>query len=168
VTFFLPLQLHLELADLLVQFRLQLLPGLFLLRPATGKKLGQLLHQMVSPQLNLVGMDAELARDLGDRLVPLGRLKSHFCLEGRVVRLPHTRKYTIPPFEIWQTQNPLIPPAQFLGSSSQNAVDPVYFKTMVLQAPTRSPLPTHAPQNPCKWHTTRDAATWLIVFSRCI
>jgi len=88
------------------------------LRPATGKKLGQLLHQMVSPQPDLVGMDAELARDMGDRLLPLGCFKSHSGLEGRVVRLPHTRKHTIPPFEIWQAQNPLIPPVQFLGSSS--------------------------------------------------
>jgi hypothetical protein len=63
-------------------------------------------------------MDAEFARDLRDRLLPLGRFKRHFCLEGRVVRLPHTRKHTIPPFEIWQAQNPLIPPVQFLGSSS--------------------------------------------------
>src|SRR4030042_4769264 len=73
---------------------------------------------MVPPQPDLVGMDAELARDLGDRLLPLGRFKSHICLEGRVVRLPHIRKHTIPPFEIWQTQNPLIPPVQFLESSS--------------------------------------------------
>ncbi|MBN2256852.1 MAG: hypothetical protein JW704_03390, partial [Anaerolineaceae bacterium] len=29
------------------------------------------------------------------------------------------RKHTIPPLEIWQAQNPLIPPVQFLGSSSQ-------------------------------------------------
>jgi hypothetical protein len=45
-------------------------------------------------------------------------MESHFCLEGRVVRLPHTRKHTIPPFKIWQAQNPLIPPVQLLGSSS--------------------------------------------------
>jgi len=99
VIFFKPLEFHLELADLLVQFRLQLLPDPLLSRPATGKKLGQLLHQMVSPQPDLVGMDAELARNMGDRLLPLGRFKSHFRLEGRVVRLPHTRKHTIPPFE---------------------------------------------------------------------
>ncbi len=60
---FKPLEIHLELADLLVQFRLQLLPGPLLSRPATGKKLGQLLHQMVSPQPDLAGMDAELARN---------------------------------------------------------------------------------------------------------
>ena len=32
-------------------------------------------------------------------LFPLGRLKSNFGLEGRVVRLPHTRNHTIPPYE---------------------------------------------------------------------
>ena len=53
---------------------------------------------MVSLQANLVGMDAELRGDLGDRF-PLGRFKSHLGLEGRVVRLPHTRKHTIPPYK---------------------------------------------------------------------
>ena len=55
----------------------------------------------------------------GSGLPSLGRFKCHPGLEGRVVRLPHTRKHTIPPFEIWQAQNPFIPPVQFLGSSSE-------------------------------------------------
>jgi len=40
VIFFKPLDFHLELADLLEKFRLQLPPRFLLLRPATGKKLG--------------------------------------------------------------------------------------------------------------------------------
>jgi hypothetical protein len=104
VIFLKPLEFHLELANLLEQFRLQLLSRFFLLRPATRKKIGQLFHQMVPPQPYLVGMDAELARNLGERLLPLGRLKSPLALKVAsyvfliFVSIPYLLR------KIWQAQ----------------------------------------------------------------
>jgi hypothetical protein len=61
---------------------------------------------------------------MGDRLLLLGRFKSHSGLEGRVARLPHTRKHTIPPFEIWQAKMHLNSLSSFWGVAHGSRAGP--------------------------------------------
>ena len=84
-----------------------------------GEHLRQNFQKMNTPLADPVGMDAELARDLGDRLLPLNRFQGDFGLEGHVVSLSHADHNTIPPYEIWQAQNAPKPPVQFLGATSE-------------------------------------------------
>jgi hypothetical protein len=116
--YFKPIQFDLELADLAVELSFQLIARLLLLRPPDGEYYGQDLQQMSPPLADLVGMDTEVRGDLGDCLLPFDGFQGDLGLEGCVVCLPHTRKPAIPPFEIWQAQNALKTPAQFLGSVS--------------------------------------------------
>ena len=49
---------------------------------------------------------------------PLAALKATLALKAASYVFLILGKHTKPPSEIWQAQNPLIPPVQFLGSSS--------------------------------------------------
>jgi hypothetical protein len=81
VIFFKPVQLHLELPDLPVQFRLGLLPVLVRPLPSIREEIGQLLQQLRFPAADLVGVDAELAGQLGHGLFALDRLQGDLGLE---------------------------------------------------------------------------------------
>jgi hypothetical protein len=78
--FFQPFDLHLQAADLLVEFLLvRGLLGTPL--PPIGEQLGHLGHKLLLPGRHLARVDAELARQLGRCPVTLGGSQSHLGLE---------------------------------------------------------------------------------------
>jgi hypothetical protein len=80
--FFQPFDLHLQAADLLVEFLLVCgLVGTPL--PPVGKQLRHLGHKLLLPRRHLTRVDAELARQLSRRPVTLSRRQGHLCLEYR-------------------------------------------------------------------------------------
>ena len=85
--FFHPLQLHLELADLLVQFRLE---GLLVAVLALGAVLEDDLNavqELPLPLTDLHWMDLELLRQFCERLGLLGGFQGNLGLEGRRMML---------------------------------------------------------------------------------
>jgi hypothetical protein len=77
-----PFQDQMAFAQTPEQFRNQLILGIRLLGFPMGEHLRKLFQKLSSPLADLIGMNAELRSDLRDRLLPLGRFKCHFCLEG--------------------------------------------------------------------------------------
>jgi hypothetical protein len=86
--FFQPFDLHLQAADLLVEFLLvRGLVGTPL--PPVGEQLRHLAHKLLLPGRHLARVDAELARQLGRRSVTLGGGESHLRLNAA----PNTRRF---------------------------------------------------------------------------
>jgi hypothetical protein len=78
--FFQPFDLHLQAADLLVEFMLiRSLVGPPL--PPVGEQLGHLGHELLFPSRHLARVDAELARQLGRCAVALGGRQGHLGLK---------------------------------------------------------------------------------------
>lgn len=88
--FFEPLKLHLEAANLLVEFCLQGV-GLFVLgRVPAREELRGAVEELALPLTDLAWMNAELAGQLGCRLGALGGFEGDFRLEGRRVVLTNS------------------------------------------------------------------------------
>src|SRR5919202_6177093 len=83
--FFEPVQLDLQLADLLGQGRLQALALVLRWRRAGRKELGETLQRRLFPLGDHMGMDPKLGRQLIDRQVALDGLQSHPGLKFRTI-----------------------------------------------------------------------------------
>jgi len=97
--FFEPLQLHLELANLPVEFGFNLIPRFLVLGPTIREHLRQNIQKMPAPLADLVGVNLELRCDLGDRFFAFDHFQSDFGLEDRFVLFPHKSHFTILPHE---------------------------------------------------------------------
>lgn len=80
--FFQPVQLELELADLLEKFRLVLLILLGLSPPTVAKALGHPFDGLFLPGCHLVRMHIKPARQFGQSPLPLNCRQSDFRTEG--------------------------------------------------------------------------------------
>ena len=83
--FFKPIQLNLELANLLIQAILFLLILSFTLLLSTAESIARAIQQQLLPAVNLARRDVELRRQLIDCLVAFDRLDSDLGLELSVV-----------------------------------------------------------------------------------
>jgi len=83
-----------------------------------GEYLRKLFQKLGPPLADLIGMNAELRSDLGDRLLPLSRFKLHYCLEGRIVCLSHRDHFIPYLLEDMAGRFALQSPVQFLGTTS--------------------------------------------------
>jgi hypothetical protein len=117
IFFFEPIQFHLELADLLEKLSFKFLPAFLRFLPAVGKEIRHHLQKMPTPLPDLVGMDVELARQLGESLLPFGRFERDFGLECGVMLSSHVDHLTIPPFELWQVKMHLIALSEIWGEA---------------------------------------------------
>lgn len=113
--FFKPLQFHLELTDLPIQFILQLVPVLIRTLAAVRKKIREHLQKTTTPLTDLIGIDAELTRNLSNGLFPFDCFQSDFGLKSCVMLSAHVDHFTIPPFGLWQVKMHLIHLSSFWG-----------------------------------------------------
>jgi hypothetical protein len=87
---FKPVQFHLELPDLAAEFRLQHFIVFFVLPAMIRKQLRQILKKLLTPLVDLVGMDPIIAGNLGYGLLSFECFQDNSCLEsGIVVTPPH-------------------------------------------------------------------------------
>jgi hypothetical protein len=106
--FFEPIQFHLELADLLEKLSFKLLPAFLRFLPSVGKKIRHHLQKMPAPLPDLVGMDVEFARQLGERLLSFGGFERDFGFECGIMLSAHVDHLTTPPLGSWQVKMHLI------------------------------------------------------------
>src|SRR5512145_456775 len=102
--FFQPVQLHLELPDLLVELRLERLLVLLPLRPARGEKLWHLLLQAMFPMRNLRRMHPISTGEFIDRFESFKRFECHTGFELSAVLFPLCRHLPLPPLPFLLTQ----------------------------------------------------------------
>src|SRR5512135_3176915 len=81
--FFQPFDLHVEPADLLVQFGLACLSLLTLAAPSIAEEVLDAVKELFLPLADLDGVDLVRLREFGDGLGLLGGFQRHFGLEGR-------------------------------------------------------------------------------------
>src|SRR4051794_12393870 len=86
--FFQPVELHLELTDLLVEFALQVCVCSLLPLPTIRKCLSQVVQSLLLPLRHLRRVHPVMCRNLVDRSYSLYRFQRHLTLEGRLVLLP--------------------------------------------------------------------------------
>src|SRR4030042_4427029 len=95
--FFDPVQLDLQLADLLVQLRKKILSLTVVLVSAIRKDSGKLLQELLSPLPDLLRMDPKFTGQLRNRLFPFYGLQRHLGFESAVMGLSHVLNHPIPP-----------------------------------------------------------------------
>ena len=92
-----PVQLHLELPNLLVELGLERLVVLLLLSPSGRENLGYLLLEAMFPMGNLCRMHPVGAGSLIDGFEPFERFERHTSFELRTVLFPLCRHRPAPP-----------------------------------------------------------------------
>ena len=107
--FFKPVQLHLELSDLAIEFCLQFFAVLLGAFASIRKELRQLVQKLLPPLADLVGVNAVLCGDLGHGLLSPNRLQGHSRLEGGVVTPAHVSCHAAPPSNIGRLTCTLLP-----------------------------------------------------------
>ena len=113
--FFQPIQLYLELADLLIKLQQKFFPIPILFLPTVREEMRKLFEKLLSPLANLVGMDSKLTGQLGKGLFSSQSLQGNLSLESRIMSSPHVAHRAVPPFGSWQANMHLIPLSSFWG-----------------------------------------------------
>src|SRR5947209_937194 len=106
--FFQPVQLHLELPDVLVQLRLEGLLVALPLITAYRENVGQLLVEAMLPMRNLRWMPPIGTRSLIDRFEPFERFERHTGFQLRAVLFPLCRHRPAPPRPLLWTQHAIL------------------------------------------------------------
>ncbi len=109
------LQLHLQLANLLIKLRQKLFPVLILLPPTIRKETGKFFKKLLSLLTDLIPMDTKFTGKLGDDLFPFHGFQGYLGLEGCLMSSPHAMHRAIPPFRLWQANMHLTPLPSFWG-----------------------------------------------------
>jgi len=96
--FFQPLQLHLELSNLLIKLRQKLFPVLILLPPMVRKETGKLFKKLLSPLADLIPVNTKFTGKLSNGLFPFHGFQGNLSLESCIVSSSHAVHRAIPPF----------------------------------------------------------------------
>src|SRR5260370_7151966 len=96
----------LQLANLPIQDIDLCLAGPALGRATAVKNTGRAVQQLLLPIVDLVRMNPELARQLGDRSVALDRSQAHLRLDSPVVLLPFPLHVLLPPYPTFLGSGP--------------------------------------------------------------
>src|SRR4030042_2058196 len=110
-----PVQLYLQLANLLIQLRDKILSLPVLFAATIREDPGKFLQELLPPLTNLIPVNSSLTAQLGYRLFPFHGLQRHPGLKGCPVSFSHVLNHTIPPSRLWQAHMHLISLSSFWG-----------------------------------------------------
>src|SRR4029453_7426063 len=106
--FFPPVQLHLELSNLLGELGLERLMVLLPLCPSCRQNLRHLLLEAMFPMRNLRRMHAVCTGEFVDRFEPFERFERHTGFELGAILFPLCRHRPCPPLQFLLTQHSIL------------------------------------------------------------
>ena len=107
--FFEPVELHLEVADVAVELRDQILLVFIVLGTSMGKQTRELFEELFALLTNLIGMDPKLTGQLGEGLFSFHCLQGYLRFKRAIVVFAYGSDHSVPPSSSGRLSSTLVP-----------------------------------------------------------